>query len=166
MKMKKTMALGRTQSRTPKQASKGFTEIVSKDEFEAMKKSVLDAPHARQVYDRATASFMAARLVKDMRKQAGLTQQGLADIAKITQSGIARLEQGDARNGPSVETLNRVADACGMDLVLTFQPKSQGESTSRDEIQLRTPLAGAKWKAMKSRLKNSGIASSIESTES
>ena len=49
---------------------------------------------------------LAARL-KQIRKESGLSQQKLADLANVHISNIGRYERGDAQ--PSAEVLNRIA---------------------------------------------------------
>ena len=61
-----------------------------------------------------------AALVKKARRDAGLTQLELADRIGTTQSAISRLESG--RVQPSVDMLQRVADACGATLDLRISP--------------------------------------------
>ena len=58
-------------------------------------------------------------LVRQMRLQVGLSQQQLADRLGTTQSAVARLEAGAAR--PRLETVEKVAETLGQDLVLTVR---------------------------------------------
>ena len=51
-----------------------------------------------------------ARLLYDMRTEAGLTQGQLAELVGTTQSVISRLEDSDY-NGHSLSLLNRIAEA-------------------------------------------------------
>ncbi|TDD62068.1 XRE family transcriptional regulator [Kribbella antibiotica] len=55
-------------------------------------------------------------LLKQLRVQACLSQQQLADQLGTTQSAIARLEAGSAR--PSFVTLEKLAEALGEDLLV------------------------------------------------
>jgi transcriptional regulator with XRE-family HTH domain len=50
---------------------------------------------------------------------AGLTQRQLADRASMTQSVTARLEAGGTE--PTLATLDRVAEALGLELTIAFQ---------------------------------------------
>jgi len=59
-----------------------------------------------------------ARLVIMHRLTAGLTQKALAEQVGTSESAIARLERGD--HAPSVETLRRLADSFGKELVVDF----------------------------------------------
>lgn len=60
-----------------------------------------------------------ARLVIKHRSELGLSQEDLADRMGTSHSAISRLESG--RHKTSVETLQRVADALGLRLVLGFE---------------------------------------------
>ncbi|HSJ49946.1 MAG TPA: helix-turn-helix transcriptional regulator [Actinomycetota bacterium] len=59
---------------------------------------------------------MKARfLVREARRRAGLSQAELAHRIGTTQSAVARLEGGGSV--PSLERLERIARACGLELV-------------------------------------------------
>ena len=62
-------------------------------------------------------------VIQKTRQRAGLTQADLAQRVGTTQSAISRLENGHVR--PSIETIERLAKACGATL----------------ELRLRTPEA-------------------------
>ena len=62
----------------------------------------------------------ASLLVQKVRLRAGLTQASLAKLTGTTQSAISRLENGRVR--PSMETLERLAKACGAALELRLVP--------------------------------------------
>ena len=68
-----------------------------------------------------------ARLIRDTRKQARLSQSGLAARAGTSQPAVARYESG--RTTPSLATLERLLVECGSRLVLTSDiatPRSSG----------------------------------------
>lgn len=71
-------------------------------------------------YEDRDAIVAAARLVKAMRKKAGLTQVELADRIKTSQPEIVRLEAGTGSRGPTIQMLARVGVACHCDIVLGF----------------------------------------------
>jgi transcriptional regulator with XRE-family HTH domain len=58
-------------------------------------------------------------LTRALREQAGLTQRGLARIARTAQSVVARIELGTT--SPTVDTLRRLARAAGFDIVISFE---------------------------------------------
>jgi len=53
----------------------------------------------------------AARVLRQARRRAGLTQRALAARAGVPQSQIARIETG--ATVPRVDTLDRLLEACG-----------------------------------------------------
>jgi transcriptional regulator with XRE-family HTH domain len=80
-------------------------------------------PKYRKAYDALRDEFALARTVIEARKAAGLTQQELAQKMGTTQPVVARLEAGNTR--PSLRTLERLAEATGLRLVIAFQPRKK-----------------------------------------
>lgn len=70
----------------------------------------------------------AARVVREARGRAGLTQRELAQATGIHQPAIARIETGDVV--PRVDTLGRLLAACGASLVVEQRPMKR-RATSR-----------------------------------
>lgn len=71
------------------------------------------------------AAFELGQLIYDLRIEAGLSQQALAERMGTTQSVISRLEEGGgARN--RIDTLARVARALGRHLVVSFPEEVPG----------------------------------------
>jgi len=60
--------------------------------------------------------------IRQLREEAGLTQQQLAEKIATQPSAISRIEDADY-DSHSVSLLERVADALGLELVIDFQPK-------------------------------------------
>jgi transcriptional regulator with XRE-family HTH domain len=82
----------------------------------------------------------AARVVREARGRAGLTQRELARATGMFQPAIARIESGDVV--PRIDTLVRVLAACGASLAV--EPKSRDSdrlAATRTRIQtlLRAP---------------------------
>ncbi len=69
--------------------------------------------------------MLSAHLVREARLRAGLTQAELAARLGTTQSAIARWEAGGTQ--PSLETLRRVARACGLELRAGLAERDPGE---------------------------------------
>jgi transcriptional regulator with XRE-family HTH domain len=61
--------------------------------------------------------------VAERRQQLGLSQAELARRCGTTQSAIARLEGGG--RPPRIDTLLRIADALGSDLVVELRPRGE-----------------------------------------
>jgi HTH-type transcriptional regulator/antitoxin HipB len=62
----------------------------------------------------------AARVLRESRRRAGLTQAELAQRVGVLQPAVARIETGRAR--PRVDTLERLLLVCGMTLVIEQRP--------------------------------------------
>lgn len=59
--------------------------------------------------------------IKAARLEAGLTQKQLADKMGISYVNISQLENGRSKRGPTQETLQKIADALGIDPVIFFK---------------------------------------------
>src|SRR5246500_2512758 len=84
-------------------------------------KKWMKEPKYRKAYAALEEEFVLASAVIDVRNRAGLTQAELARKMGTTQPVVARLESGGSR--PSMRTLERLADATGSRLLISFQPR-------------------------------------------
>lgn len=80
-------------------------------------------------------SAALARLVRQARREAGLSQAALAERLGTTQSAISRWEAG--RDEPRLGSLASILDACGLRLSLVVETADDGV----DRAQLRQQLA-------------------------
>ena len=62
----------------------------------------------------------AARVLRQARRRAGLTQRELAEKASVPQSQVAKIESGAVV--PRVDTLDRLLEACGEGLESVRRP--------------------------------------------
>lgn len=86
--------------------------------WEEIKASRADSPERRQGYEKSGRAVRLAREIRALREARGLSQRELAEQVGTTQSAIARLEGGNV--SPSLATLDRIADALGVELSLRF----------------------------------------------
>jgi ribosome-binding protein aMBF1 (putative translation factor) len=86
-----------------------------------MHKKWMKEPKYRKAYAALEEEFVLASAVMDVRNRAGLTQAQLARKMGTTQPVVARLESGRTR--PSMRTLDRLAEATGSHLRITFEPR-------------------------------------------
>ena len=70
--------------------------------------------------------------VKEFRKQRKITQEKLAEIIGVDNGYISKLEVG--QNFPSISTLERIADAIGVELYELFQFTRRKDKDFKDEI--------------------------------
>jgi len=87
---------------------------------EVLKKELKDVEFSFY-FEREKAISEIARLVRNARMRAGLTQVNLAKKAKTSQTAIARLESGTDQRIPSLDLLERIAHALKAKLMLSFE---------------------------------------------
>src|SRR5580704_2544042 len=88
-------------------------------------KKWMKEPKYRKAYEALEEEFILASAVMDVRNRAGLTQKQLARKMGTTQPVVARLESGRSR--PSMRTLERLADATGSRLLISFAPRTRAK---------------------------------------
>jgi ribosome-binding protein aMBF1 (putative translation factor) len=69
-------------------------------------------------YDERLFYLQVAHLIRDLREKTGLSQAEVAKSAKVSQPMIARLENGDSRRTPTIETIHRILQILGYQLIL------------------------------------------------
>ncbi|MBI2876734.1 MAG: XRE family transcriptional regulator [Candidatus Tectomicrobia bacterium] len=82
----------------------------TRDALKILDSLVGDDPELRQMIAEETLNAQIAHMIYDIRTQAGLTQQELADLIGTKQPVIARLEDADYE-GHSLSMLKRIAEA-------------------------------------------------------
>jgi ribosome-binding protein aMBF1 (putative translation factor) len=86
-------------------------------------------PALQDLLREASLNAKVAQLIYTARKQAGLTQQQLADLIQTKQSVIARLEDADYE-GHSLSMLQRIGEALGQKIEINMVPNSEPENIS------------------------------------
>jgi len=79
-------------------------------------------PKYRKAHEALEQELVLASAVMDVRNRAGLTQKELARKMGTTQPVVARLESGRTR--PSMRTLERLAEATGSRLLISFEARN------------------------------------------
>jgi len=93
----------------------------------------LTDPDFRHAFEQRRLIHEVAVHVREMRKDAGLTQAALARKIGTSQPAIARIEKGLEQRTPKFDTLQKIATALGWQLKLVFgQPR---ESVSLVEVE-------------------------------
>ena len=89
---------------------------------------VKDDPQRKASVEAERVNAQVARMIYDLRNDAGLTQKELAELVGTTQSVISRLENADYE-GHSLSMLNRIAEALKqkMTVVMTAQDPEVNE---------------------------------------
>jgi ribosome-binding protein aMBF1 (putative translation factor) len=86
---------------------------------------IKDGPHRKASIQAERLNAEVASLIYNLRKEAGLSQVGLARMVGTTQSVISRLEDADYE-GHSLTMLSRIASALDQKLTVAMTP--QGDS--------------------------------------
>jgi len=86
-------------------------------------------PEFRVAYDALENEFSALAALLEARTRAGLTQAEIASRMGVSQPVVARIESslGSQAHSPSLNTLRRYAQACGMKLVIRMVQEEDGE---------------------------------------
>ncbi len=92
------------------------------DALKIIRRSISDDSELQELVKEASINAQVSLIIYDVRKQAGLTQQQLADLIGTTQSVIARLEDADYE-GHSLSMLARIAAALDRKLEIKMLPK-------------------------------------------
>ena len=91
--------------------------------WEEIKAQRPHTPARRRGYEKAGRTIRLAIEIRTLREKRGLSQRELAERLGTTQSAIARLEAGNV--SPSLPTLDKVAAALGVELVISFVDLNQ-----------------------------------------
>jgi transcriptional regulator with XRE-family HTH domain len=86
--------------------------------WDEVKRERADSPARRRGYERAGRTIRLAMEIHELREKRGLSQRELAERLGTTQSAVARLEAGNV--SPTLPTLDKVAEALGVELVVSF----------------------------------------------
>ena len=98
---------------------KQFSPVAFDPKSYAAKRRKVD-PKFTVAYDALEDEFAALSALLKARAAAGLTQAEVASRMGVSQPVVARIESslGKKDHSPSLHTLRRYADACGMKLVI------------------------------------------------
>ncbi|NQT11997.1 MAG: helix-turn-helix domain-containing protein [Planctomycetes bacterium] len=83
---------------------------------------VKDDPERKASVEAERVNAQVARMIYDLRNDAGLTQKELAELVGTTQSVISRLEDADYE-GHSLSMLNRIAEALKQKMTVVMTAK-------------------------------------------
>jgi len=108
--------------------------------LEEYRRQLMQDPEVAAAQARLRPKLDLARQVLDLRLKRGWTQQELAERAGTKQANISRLE--NARLNPSVDMLQRVANAFGVELAVTLIPVASQRRAYRTVAPALEPLLG------------------------
>ncbi|MFH1217688.1 MAG: helix-turn-helix transcriptional regulator [Pseudomonadota bacterium] len=87
------------------------------------KKKALSDPEVKKEYVRLSAAYELRKQLIKIRKEAGLTQEELAEILHTNKSNISRLENVNSKISPKLSTIEEYAKAAGYRLEINFVPQ-------------------------------------------
>ena len=89
--------------------------------FAQFRKKALKKPGVKAEYDALAPVFEMKRQMIALRKEAGLTQEQMADLLGTKKSNISRLESVSSEVSPRLSTLEDYARALGYQLKVEFE---------------------------------------------
>ncbi len=89
------------------------------------KKQALSNPEVAEEYKRLAPAYELRRKLIKIRKEAGLTQEQIAEILKTKKSNISRLENVNSTISPKLSTIEEYAKATGYKVQIRFIPQNR-----------------------------------------
>jgi len=88
------------------------------------KEKAMVNPEVAAEYDRLSAAYELRKQLIRIRKEAGLTQEQIAEILHTKKSNISRLENANSKMSPKLSTIEEYAKAVGYELEVKFISQS------------------------------------------
>jgi len=114
--------------------SSGTGAKPKKIDLEMMRELVDRTAVGRNQRIKSMNALKIGRLLKTARLESKLTQRQVASLLHITQPQVAKLEAGIGARGPTIATIKKFVEICGMRLVIAFL--KDDESVSAQELVL------------------------------
>lgn len=89
------------------------------------KEKALANPEVAQEYNRLSAAYDLRKQLIKIRKEAGLTQEEIAEILHTRKSNISRLENVHSKISPTLSTIEAYANAAGYKIEVKFIPQAR-----------------------------------------
>jgi len=94
---------------------------MSRKTLDAFKREALQNSTVEKAYNELTPEYIVKKKLIAMRKEAGFTQEKLAEIMGTKKSNISRLESFKSNASPRLDTLINYAKATGHKLKIDFE---------------------------------------------
>ena len=91
--------------------------------LKAFKKKALTDPEVKQEYNRLSPAYALRKQLIKIRKDAGFTQEELAEVLHTNKSNISRLENVNSKISPKLSTIEDYAKAVGYKIEINFVPQ-------------------------------------------
>ncbi len=89
------------------------------------KKKALSDPEVAEEYRNLAPAYELRRQLIKIRKEAGLTQEQIAEILQTKKSNISRLENVNSKISPKLSTIEEYARAAGYKIKINFIPEAR-----------------------------------------
>jgi len=90
--------------------------------FQEFKQKALQNPEVKNEYNTLSSAYALRKQLIKIRKEAGFTQEELAEILHTQKSNISRLENVNSKISPKLSTIEDYAKAVGFQLEIKFKP--------------------------------------------
>jgi DNA-binding XRE family transcriptional regulator len=104
-----------------------------RDVREVMEEWFQPTAEERLGIEQGAAELQVSHLLYKLRKEAGLTQEQLAEKVGTARTAIARLEDASYQ-GHSLALLRRVAHALGKEVVIVMRDREPAEAEQKEEV--------------------------------
>ncbi len=94
-------------------------------DFSDFKKEALKDSEVREEYEKLKPIFELRRQLIALRKNAGLTQEEVAERLHTKKSNISRLESANSKSSPRLSTIEEYAHAMGYEVKIDFIHRGQ-----------------------------------------
>lgn len=92
--------------------------------FSDFKEKALNNPKVREEYEELELAYELRKQLIALRKEAGLTQEEMAEILHTQKSNISRLENVNSKTSPKLSTIEDYAKAIGYKVKISFIPQA------------------------------------------
>jgi transcriptional regulator with XRE-family HTH domain len=100
-----------------------------KPSLKEFKKKAVQNPEVKKEYDLISTAYGLKKQLIRIRKEAGLTQEEIADRLNTKKSNISRLENVNSKSSPKISTIEEYAKVAGFKIEINFKPlDSKGKS--------------------------------------
>ncbi len=90
--------------------------------FSDCKEELLKDVEVKKEYDSLKPYYELRCKLIQLRKEAGITQEELAELLNTQKSNISRLESVSSKSSPRLSTIEKYAHAMGYDVEINFVP--------------------------------------------
>ena len=95
---------------------------MSRPTFADFKQEALSNPETKKEYDSLELAYELRKRLISLRKQAGLTQEEIAQKLHTQKSNISRLENVNSASSPKLSTIEEYAKVMGYKVKISFEP--------------------------------------------